>query len=315
MPRRVTATRKLRWRLESLLFMAVSNLVARLPLRAANAVGPALGRLLFRLLKRRREIAVQNIERSLPFLEAQPGWERRSAVELARATFENLGRTAVEVCRLYHDKGQAMIDAVEFRGLEHFQKARERGRGVALLTGHCGNWELMALSFGSRVQSISVVAKRQDNQSLNAVLEKVRGRHGNSVIYADGALRNMLVQFRRNGVVGLLIDQATWTRNGVLVDFLGRPAWTTNMLALLARKNQVPLVPAFIHREGERQVVEFHPELELGEALEDIEVQDTVQMTRCLEDYVVRHPTEWYWVHQRWKRAPQPAGQADGTKP
>lgn len=298
--------KKFRWYIEALLFMALSNLVARLPYGAAQTMGKGLGRLLFRLLKRRREIAVKNISDSLPFLERQPGWVPRGAAELARETFENLGRSAVEVCKLYHDTADALIEAVEFRGLEHFHKAREKGRGVALLTGHCGNWELTALAFGSRVQSLAVVAKRQDNQYLNAVLEKIRRRHGNSLIYADGALRSMLSQFRKNGVVGLLVDQATWSRNGVLVDFLGRPAWTTNMLALLARRNQVPILPAFVHREGDRQVVEIHPELDLGEAQDDSELQDTVRVTRCLEEYVVKYPTEWYWIHQRWKRAPQP---------
>jgi Kdo2-lipid IVA lauroyltransferase/acyltransferase len=308
---KVPFIKKCRWYLEAVLFLTISYLVARLPYKAAQATGKGLGRLLFRLLKRRREIAIKNISASLPFLERQPGWVPRGAVELARETFENLGRSAVEVCKLYHNTADALIASVEYRGLEHFHKAKEKGRGVALLTGHCGNWELIALSFASRVHPMSVVAKRQDNQYLNRVLEKIRRRHGNSLIYADGALRNMLSQFRKNGVVGLLVDQATWTRNGVLVDFLGRPAWTTNMLALLARRNQVPILPAFVHREGERQVVEIHPELDLGEAQADSEVQDTVRVTRCLEDYVVKHPTEWYWIHQRWKRAPQPAEQAD----
>lgn len=304
--------KKFRWYLEKVLIMTGSLLLAWLPQWLALWVGKRLGRLLFRLLKRRREIAVANIANSLPFLERQPGWVPVSALDLARQTFENLGRSAVEVCKLYHGRGAGLIDAIEIRGREHLDKARQRGKGVALLTGHCGNWELMALCFSTRLVEIAVVAKRQDNPYLNRVLERVRKRYGNSLIYSDGALRNMLARFRKNGVVGLLIDQATWTRNGVLIDFLGRPAWTTNMLALLARRNGVPLLPVFIHREGARSVVEIHPEITLEEAQDPAqqEIQDTVQMTAYLEQYVIKHPSEWYWVHQRWKRAP-----AGGTPP
>lgn len=295
--------KQLRWYLETALFLTLSSLVARLPDRAALGAGKRLGALLYLLLKRRREIAIGNIAQSLPFLELQPGWVRRTPEELARETFENLGRSLVEDCKLYHGRGRSLIDNVEIRGLEHFEKAHRGGKGVAFVTGHCGNWELLALCFGARVHSISVVARRQDNRHLNGVLERIRGGYGNSVIYREGALRAMFSAFRKNGIVGLLIDQAVMPQDGVLVDFLGRPAWTSSMFALLARKTGVPLIPAFIHREGSRQVVTFHPEVVLPEGAS--EVEDTQLLTRCIERYAIEHPAEWYWIHKRWKRAPQ----------
>lgn len=308
--------KKLRWIAETALFLGLSCLVAWLPAGVSLSFGKWLGRTFFRLLKRRREIAIENITASLPFLERHPEWIRRSPYQLALETFENLGCSAVEVCRLYHGRGQRLIEAVEFRGGENFERAAARGKGVALLTGHCGNWELMALAFGTRFRNFTVVAKPQGNPYLNAVLEKVRRRHGNTVLYRSGALRAMLSIFRKNGVVGLLIDQAASRTDGVLIDFLGRPAWTTNMLALLARRNQVPIVPGFAHREGEKLVVEIHPELDFGPGGSDVD--DTVHVTRCIEEYVVRYPTEWYWIHQRWKRAPQPddgpASERDGKR-
>jgi len=293
---------KFRWYLETVLFIAVSRSVAWLPDRVALWGGKWLGRALFRLLKRRRVIALKNISHSLPFLERQPGWVPRGAEDLARATFENLGLSIVEACQIYHDKGSRLIDAVEFRGIEHYERARARGKGIAFLTGHCGNWELLALSFGARYENLTVVAKRQKNIYLNGVLEKIRSRYGNNLVYREGALRGMFSVLRKKGVVGIHIDQAASAKDGVLVDFLGRPAWTTNMLAVLARRNDVPLLPVFIHREGTRHVVVMHPEIELvpGEG----ELQDTVQMTACIDEYVINHPTEWYWIHQRWKRTP-----------
>jgi len=297
--------KEIRWYLETVLFLSVSRSIAWLPAGLVQPAGKWLGRLLFLLLKRRRLIAIKNISDSFPYLERQPGWVRREPAELARETFENLGRSVVEDCKVYNGKGQYIIDAVEFRGLEHFEQAKARGRGIAFITGHCGNWELMALSFGARFQTMTSVAKRQGNPRLNDVLEKMRSGHGNSLVYRNGALRSLYAILRKNGIVGVHIDQASSPSDGELVDFLGRPAWTTNMMARMARRNGVPMLPVFIHREGARQVVQIHPEIALG-AEDGAEAQDTALMTDCIAAYVVEHPTEWYWIHRRWKRAPQP---------
>ncbi|UFS68635.1 lysophospholipid acyltransferase family protein [Geomonas sp. RF6] len=293
--------KKLRWHLETWGFLAVSFAVALLPDRAALAAGTRLGRLFFLLLRRRREIAVANIEESLPYLRLQPGWGGGTPLDIARAVFENLGRSVVEDCKIYHGRGKSLIDAVEFRGIEHFEQAKARGKGIAFVTGHCGNWELMALSFGARYESLSVVAREQDNPYLNAVLERIRHGYGNALIYREGALRAMYASFRKNGIVGLLIDQAVHPNDGVLVDFLGRPAWTTNLLPLLARKTKVPMIPIFIHREGGRHVVTAYPEIVPSTDDPDGSI-DTARLTACIERYVVEHPAEWYWIHKRWKR-------------
>jgi KDO2-lipid IV(A) lauroyltransferase len=286
--------------------MTVSFAVSRLPDGIARAAGRGVGRLFFLLVKRRREIAIGNISDSLPFLERQPGWVSRPARDLARECFQNLGLSLVEDCKIYHGRGAALIDKVEFRGLEHWQKPLARGKGIAFITGHCGNWELLALSFGVRYHNLSVVARRQENRHLNAVLERIRGVYGNELLYREGAVRSMLTTFKKNGIVGLLIDQAVAAEDGVLVNFLGRPAWTTNVLPILARKAAVPLVPAFIHREGNRHVVTFYPEVILPES-PDV-VRDTQLLSDCIERYVIEHPTEWYWIHKRWKRVPENAG-------
>jgi len=294
-------TGKVRWHLETWTFLAVSFAVSLLPDRTARAAGGWIGRLFFLLLRRRREIAIANISDSLPYLERQPGWRGGSARELARETFENLGRSVVEDCKIYHGRGKKILDAVEFRGIEHFEKAKARGKGVAFVTGHCGNWEVMALSFGARFENLAVVAREQDNPYLNAVLERIRLRHGNSLIYREGALRAMYAAFKKNRIVGLLIDQGVDPRDGVLVDFLGRRAWTTNLLPLLARKTHVALVPIFIHREKDHHVVTAYPEV--VPTTDDADgAADTARLTACIERYVVEHPTEWYWIHKRWKR-------------
>ncbi|GFO70720.1 acyltransferase [Geomonas limicola] len=307
--------KEIRWYLELALFLALSLVISWLPGRSADWVGRRLGRLFFFLLKERRRIALENIERALPFLEAQPGWVRRTPHELARETFENLGRSLLEDCKIYHGHGRRLIDTVEFRGQEHFERAREKGKGVAFITAHCGNWDLMALAFGARIQELTVVARRQDNPHLNDVLERIRKAYGNRVFYKSSALRAMLGAFKRGETVGMLIDQAVGADEGILIEFLGRPAWATKLPAYIAKKAGTPMVPAFIHREGNHHVMTSYPELIPSTASdpERAAAEDVQALNRCIERYIVEHPTEWYWIHKRWKNtdglsAPVPGG-------
>ena len=300
--------KEIRWYLETALFLAVSYAVALLPNRTALALGRRVGQLSFALLARRRRVAVDNISASLPFLERQPGWLGGSAETIARETFENLGRSFTEVCKVYHGRGRAIIDAVEFRGLEHYRQALARGKGVAVITAHCGNWELLALAFGARHHDVSSVARRQDNPHLNRVTERMRKAYGNGIIYKQGALRAMLASFKRQEMVGMLIDQAANPNEGILVDFIGRPAWTIRLPALIARRSGAALLPVFIHREGDTHVVTIHTEY-IPSHSGDPEIcaaEDAAGLTRFIEEYVVAHPAQWYWVHRRWKHAPAP---------
>jgi len=299
--------KEIRWRLEAALFLGVSFAVSLLPLPVALSFGRGLGRLFFRLVASRRKVAIDNVEKSLPYLRRQPGFPGGSAEELARATFENLGRSVAETCKLYHGRGRKLIDAVEFRGVEHYRAAAAKGKGIAFVTAHCGNWELMALAFGARYGRISVVARRQDNPQLNKVTERIRRSFGNGIIYRDGALRQIFASLKRQETVGMLIDQAPQPSEGVLVEFLGRPAWTIRLPALISRKSGAPLLPIFVHREGERHVVTIYPEYTPAQDpdAEAAELKDATAIVRSLERYIVEHPSQWYWVHKRWKRAPE----------
>lgn len=307
--------KEIRWYLETALFLAVSYVVALVPDSLGLTVGKWLGRLFFVLIPGRRKVAIDNIAKSLPFLESQPGWAGGTPESIALETFENLGRCVAEICKLYHGRGRGMIDAVEFRGLENYHEAMAKGKGIAFITAHCGNWELLALSFGVRYHELSVVARPQDNRHLNAVIERVRKGYGNGVIYKGGALRAMFAAYKRKEIVGMLIDQAAHPDDGVLIDFLGRPAWALKLPAVVARKTGAPLLPAFIHREGNKQIVTAYPEYTPSQN-SDPEVaaaEDAAGLARYLEEYIVQHPSQWYWIHKRWKRAPAPQQSSPAT--
>lgn len=295
------------WIVQATLFYLFTWLVALLPAGLSCRLGTATGELMRLVLKKRRNIAEESIARSLDYMKAQPGWTCAipDAAGIARETFRNIGRSLVETCRLYHGRGDDLIAGIEVRGREHYEAARAQGKGLIFLTGHCGNWELVALAYARLFNSsMSVVARRQNNPYLNRMVETMRMRYDNRVIYKDNALRNMISVIRGNGVIGLLVDQAVFPEEGSLIPFLGRPAWASKAPVLLARKTGVAVLPSFIHREGDRHVIEMHPALEFsGDSSEEGWRLDVKQYSETIEQFIICYPTNWYWVHRRWKRA------------
>lgn len=295
------------WMTQAALFYLLTLGGALVPATLAPRAGALAGLLMARLLPSRRAIAVENIRQALPSLIRHPLWAISdcSPEKLADETFENLGRSLMEVCRLYHGRGNGIINQIELRGREHYEAALAREKGIIFLTGHCGNWELLALAFSNLFsQSAGIIARRQDNPYLNGMVERMRGAYNSTVIYKQGALRGSLSALRKGKLIGILADQAVLPAEGVLIEVLGRTAWASKAPALIAMKSGAPLIPTFIHREGNRQVITFHPSHTFGNDLSEEGLRrETQALSRYVEDYVAAHPTQWYWVHRRWKRA------------
>jgi KDO2-lipid IV(A) lauroyltransferase len=131
-------------------------------------------------------------------------------------------------------------------------------------------------------------------------LEKVRRTFGNEVIYKKGAARSILAVLREQGVVGVLMDVSVKPLDGILTDFLGRPAWTGTLPVNICKKTGVPLLPVFIHREGDRHVIDFHPPVVVEGDNVDM---STRKLSQVIEEYIAQYPDEWLWIYRRWKRA------------
>lgn len=299
--------KKVLWVLQSAVFYLFTWAISVIPHGSVQTVGRLLGLGMSRLLARRRRIAVDNIRQALPFMKRHSAWSCTLGTpeEISRQAFIHLGISLVEVCRLYHGKGDAIIDSVEVRGRENFERARAKHKGVVFGGGHCGNWELMALSFKKHLDSIaSVIVRRQNNPNLNTMVEKMRMHYGNRVIYKQGALRAMITTLRKDGVIGLLTDQAVSADEGVLIEVMGRTAWTSKTPIIIAQKTGAAIVPTFIHREGNRHILTIYPEFEVSTDTSEAGLRADVQsLSRYLENFVCAHPADWYWVHRRWKRA------------
>lgn len=295
------------WSIQAAAFYLFTLLFAIIPEPLVRPVGRLVGKVGAYLIPKRRQIAIENIRLSLPFMMKNADWNPALSTpeEIVKVMFSHLGMSLVETCRLYHGRGADIIDQIEVRGQEHLEAAITRGKGVVVLTGHCGNWELAALALARHFNSpMSVVARRQNNPWLNKMVEKMRLNYDNMIIYKDNAFRRMLAVMRKNGIIGLLVDQAVYPDEGSLIDFLGRKAWASKAPVLLARKSGAAVLPAFIHREADRHVIDIYPEISFSaDNTEEGMTADVQKYSSAIANFITRYPFDWYWVHRRWKRA------------
>ncbi len=289
------------WLVETGLAVILSVPLAILPFGWSVKAGAILGLLLFYLWKSRRRIAIENLARAVANGSLHVD---RPVESIIRDAFRNLGRSAAEVVKIYYGHGRNAVDAVRIDGYEHFAEARRRGKGVIFITGHCGNWELLAIAASIKLSPLAVIARRIDNSFVNGFVERVRRKYGNTVIYKKGALKRALQELKRNACIGILMDQAVIPEEGYVIDFLGRGAWTTKMPALIARKTEAAVLPAFIHREGDSHRITIFPAVKLSDKgdTEQAVREDTERFSSFIEEYIRRHPDEWLWIHRRWKR-------------
>jgi len=276
-------------------------LVGRLPIGMAQALGAGLGRIAYWILPGRRRVALDNL--TLVYGDTLSPEARAT---LARRSFEHLGMTAMECCRLFFGPAERLFARVRGQGMEYIGQAMARGRGIFFLTGHFGNWELLAATHGLAGFGLSVVVRPLDNPYLDTLIARARERSGLRAISKREAVQGVREALARGECIGILLDQDAG-RDGEFVPFLGRPASTSRALAVLALKTRAPVLPAFIHRlpDGGHELV-LDPEIPLaitGDLDHDIHV-NTARFTAAIERHVRAHPEQWFWVHRRWKSRP-----------
>jgi len=293
------------------LFILVTFPFAVLPLKLALRVGDVLGLLIYLFWGSRRKIALENIlgavERGALTLTEDP----RTVI---RRNFMNFGKVIVEVIKIFYGFADGIFRTVEVRGIENFNAAREKGKGVILITGHCGNWDLMAVYLSMVLARAKIIARKQNNEFLNRFIVRTREKYGNDIIYKQGALKQILTALKKNETVALLIDQSVIKSEGIIIHFLGKNAYAMKTPALIARKTGAAVVPLFISRTEKGHLIEIHEEIPLV-AEEDSDtalLHDTINFSKPIEDYIRNHPSEWLWIHRRWKRV-RDDGAVSGT--
>lgn len=278
---------------------SASRVVGALPLGVALAFGRTLGWCYWVLVPSRRRLANRHLAAAFP---DWPAARRRTVI---RRMFQHAGASFAELAQWPHLRG---TDYVAVEGMEAMDAGLAQGRGVIAITGHVGNWELLAAEMARRGYPVTVVARRVKDPHFQALLENLR--RGTGLVVLDRDSPTFAADVRReldaNRIVALLIDQDT-RGAGVWVPFFGRPARTPPGAAVLALRKQAAVVAIFIERRaegGHRITIRPVPPVE-GRSRDRI-VALTARMTEAIEAQIRHNPVEWVWWHERWRR---PAGE------
>src|SRR4029078_12716467 len=189
---------------------------------------------------------------------ARPTRGRRA---IARRAFGHFGRLTFELLRFATLSPRQMLKRVEFDGEERARLAYAPVKGVLFITGHFGFWELQAMVHALRVQPVTILARALDNPHLDRLLDHIRQRTGNIVVYRRETIRRVMRTLQAGQGVAVLIDQHIMTRDAIYVDFFYRPAATTSAVAALALRTGAPVVPVFALPlgSGRCRVIYEHP--------------------------------------------------------
>ena len=275
----------------------LSHFVCLLPHRAAMMIGAGLARLLWPFIPaRRKRLARTQIERCLHVSPAE-------ATRIARESTLRFGPMLKEVLR-FPVLRRHIEDYVTITGALHTMRASlAQGKGAIIATSHSGNWELMGGALALAGLPIVGVAKRQSAAGMDRFINEYRALVGVHVTYRS-SVREMFRMIDQGWIIGLLSDQDPSRRDGVIVDFFGQETNAFTGAAAIARRCEVPIFPAFMHRRADG-----HHELTIGEPLyvekTDDRAADVLRVTQeisaHIEAWIRRYPSEWFWLHDRWK--------------
>lgn len=273
-----------------------------LPRPFARGFAIAISQLVYLFHVRLRRVGMRNLAMAFPEKSIP---ERR---RILRGEFVSLGRQLAELCQFPRYTRENIEDVVVYEGLENYERAYARGKGVLFLTGHFGGWELSAFAHSLHGHCVNIVMRPMDNPYLDAMLQSYRTMHGNKVVPKDDFVRGLLAAMKAGEAVGILMDTNMTPPQGVFVNFFGIAACTASGLARIALRTDAAVVPGFTIWDETlgKYRLRFDPALDLirtGDLEADI-VANTQIFTKVIEDYVRRYPDQWLWVHRRWKTRP-----------
>jgi Kdo2-lipid IVA lauroyltransferase/acyltransferase len=277
-------------------------LLRALPLEGAVRAGATLGGAAMAFDLYNRALARRNL--AIAFATLEP----RQRSRILRATYRNFGRMAAEWVHFPELNRNNIEQYVTYAGRQHWDDAirRSAGRGILVLTGHFGNFELLSVAHSIYGNRIAIVQRPNRNPLLDQAVAARRRRFGNLTVPRKGAAREVIRLLRDNWMVAVPLDLDT--RHGVFVDFFGTMAATNPALARIALTTRAPVLPAFMVRQGQsaRHEIAILPVIEIrtsGERSDCIQ-ENTQTFTSTIQAMIERHPDQWNWIHRRWKTRP-----------
>ena len=274
-----------------------------LPQRRAIFLSQILGRLAYFILTEDRKTTIKNLQFALGDI-----YSETQIRKIALGVFENIAQNFAEVARFKSLFWEDLKTRVKIEGEEYWNQAFQKGKGVIAVTGHMGNFELLTAYFSLNGYKVTVLSREVYDPRLDELLKRNRKLVGVETLSASEDTRKIIRVLKRGETLGITPDQDSKTYRGVFVEFFGKKANTPVGPALLHLRYGSPILPIALLRNGKdkyiikiRKPIDFEPQKIDDENIKEI----TQRYTKELEQIIRENPSQWVWMHKRWKTQPE----------
>lgn len=292
--------KRIRHYVEYKLLMGIGYLVRGLSRQTLLRLGRRAGDFIYFFAPVRKTITLDQIERAFP------DKSKDEIKKIARGTYQNLGMNVFEHLSMPMLSNQDICRIVHLPNEDILVEALAKGRGVIFVGGHFGNWEYSSSSLPANGYRSGVVVAKIANPYLDKKINEHREASGGEMINKGMATRAVIKILRANGTVGMLMDQNE-NRDGVFVDFFGRPCATPKGPAAIAIKTGAAMIffAPIRQDDGTIKVIFESVKIDYQAGATEENIRDITQRcTSRLEHYTRLYPDHWFWMHRRWKTRP-----------
>ncbi len=287
--------------LEFIALKILYKVVNLLPWKVNYWLADRLGELGYIFVGKRRRLTIDNLSRAF-----KEQYNKKEIKRLAINTFRNFGKSMIEFISLPKINKNNIDNFVTIKGLENIDEAKKRGKGVIMLSGHIGNWELMGKALTLKGYSFNVIVRRQKNVLVEELIEQQRNEFKFKTLAHTIPPQEIIRLLKNNEIIGMIGDQDAG-KSGVFVDFFGRPASTPIGPVIFAMRSGAVLIPFFDIR-GENNhhqiIIESPYQLSRTSNMKNDIMENTQKLTKNLESYIRQYPEQWFWLHNRWATKP-----------
>ena len=291
-------TRAFQHRLEFFIVKFLIFLLNLLPVKISLRFGDCIGFIAFSILGIRRKVALTNLVRSFGSRFTDREYRR-----IGLKSYINFARSMIEF-GLYPKLARiGLTNIVNLKADESSMERAQSGQGAVFVSGHFGNFEMMGASLAAFGLPIDFLVGKQHNLLVNSLMNRHRAIFGVGLIEIGISARGVVAALKKGRSVAMLSDQDAGD-DGVIIDFLGRPASTPKGAAAFALKTGCPIIVAMLVREGfARHTLHVEKPIEVNKANEKAkEIKRLTQAySNIFADYIRRYPEQWFWAHRRWK--------------
>jgi KDO2-lipid IV(A) lauroyltransferase len=292
--------RKIKHYIEYISLRTVMFFLYLIPVKAAKKIGLLIAEFAFYFVPVRKKHVIESL--TIAF----PSKNRKEIFKIAKDVYRQFVITVVEFIFFRKMTGEEIKDMYEDSDFKLMEESLKQGKGAVLLSGHFGNWELLAKSFAQRYPT-SVIVAQQSNPMVDKLMNETRTIKGFNTIYKDSLVfRAVSRALKRNEFVAILADQDAG-RQGVFVPFFGRLASTAKGPAAFALRCGCPIIAAFAVRKPDGKYKTVPVEIKKPEGVEEEKAIEMImaEYSRILQKQIEEYPPYWFWFHRRWKTKKQ----------